>query len=471
MAVKIRNKENLMPSRLPAGCFDFKHIKRVIVACVLWFVVVSVYGVSVDYDGDVRSRFVGMLQQQPLATNALQNAGILDSRLRLGFKITDKGLPWYGYYKMEVGNLTWGDDFSGGAVDADGINVETKNLFVGYRDSMFDIKAGILPFAAPGKAVIDTDLAGLDGGFVFGSLHGEVLYSRLLAGDVTNESVDIGDLQTSATNFSHLGFADLRYDFSKDISSDIFYMMLYDTLNTNRLTLHWIGFKQTFQYSFPGDAGFSLSGDAALTWNLGSLESASGNSSSPVTVNACFMYAKLELTTPWADVMFRVNRSSGNTEGQTNEIHQFQVINNSGKLDTDLGILFGGSSFDQQSYFDSDISTLRRKNLTTGDIVYNDPGLFVIEGGLSGKFDFYTVSLVGGIGMTTESLSNQNLLGIELDLHNKFRLSKNSTLRVSLAYLFPGDLLETAYQLNHKNADFQGNLIVYKIDGEVEMRF
>ncbi|PID27241.1 MAG: hypothetical protein CR982_06495 [Candidatus Cloacimonadota bacterium] len=64
-------------------------------------------------------------------------------------------------YVGEIGDIQYGVKDKGGAVDTDGINFETKNLFLDINPNKnFGFRLGLQPYADPHSLVFDTDVAG-----------------------------------------------------------------------------------------------------------------------------------------------------------------------------------------------------------------------------------------------------------------------------------------------------------------------
>ena len=83
-----------------------------------------------------------------------------------------------GVYYLEVGTITWGDPAtvgrgSGGAIGADGVNVETKRLYLDYQvpHTELQLRMGIqglaLPSLANNNPVLDDDVAAIVANYAF----------------------------------------------------------------------------------------------------------------------------------------------------------------------------------------------------------------------------------------------------------------------------------------------------------------
>ena len=94
-----------------------------------------------------------------------------------------------GTVQFEIGTISWGTNGGdtwggagagngrGGAIGADGVNVETKHMYIDWivPETDLSIRMGILPFALPffangamsGNAILDDDLAGIVASYTF----------------------------------------------------------------------------------------------------------------------------------------------------------------------------------------------------------------------------------------------------------------------------------------------------------------
>lgn len=78
-----------------------------------------------------------------------------------------------GVYYLEVGTIRWGDPATGGAVGTDGINVETKRLYLDYQmpGTELSLRMGLqglaLPSLANNNPVLDDDVAAVVANYAF----------------------------------------------------------------------------------------------------------------------------------------------------------------------------------------------------------------------------------------------------------------------------------------------------------------
>jgi len=423
------------------------------------------FSLGIKPDARLRVRFVQMNNKDQDSSRAA-DFHLIDMRGRLGIKLTDKNSPFYFYYKLEVGNLGWGEPLVGSSLGNDGVNLETKNLYIGYKKQGFRGKIGLIPFGTPLGAAFDNDLAGLKITYKTKLWHATVLYSLAAAGTnslALNDPIDAfeanngddaqiyyvnGGLKVKANTFDAwlLRFDDKRWGDQRLLN----YIGIYDVLKIGVFSLKVGG-----------------------VYNTGSVI----QSNNTLAVGALHLYSYAKVKLPQiADLFLRLNITTGNG-GDTNlsKISQFQVIEGQGRMHSDLGILFGGDSFSQQAFFDhrAPVSDTK-KNLTEGALQNNDYGLFVIECGLSREIKAlkWTPSLVAGYASTLATVNGHSMLGLELDWHNRFKLNKNTALKLSAAFLLPGAALTDVIDKTYPGIKIStlGSDPTLKIDGKIEIR-
>ena len=435
-------------------------IKRMFLIAIAMLLAESgLYGLVVKVDGEFRTRFCYFINKDMDFTRNADFGG-LDSRARFKMEFGADS-PFYLTSQVEIGNINWGSIGDGGAQGADAVNLEMKNLFAGYRSQIFKAKLGIFGFSTPFKAEIDDDLIGLSLKLNMPEYEIQAVYSCLFSG--TNEarnSEDNSSFELNNLDDAHFVYLEGLYlmDFMKLYG---WYAGFFDSRYAYKTVLHWVGVFHQFNWEiFNTDLGFS--------YNFGSVDS-----TSRIPVSAYFAYGHIKIDLfSIVKPFLRVNLASGNN-GNIDAINQFQTINGKGALKTDLGLLFGGSSFNQQAYFDNKVSTLlSRKNLTRGKIHFDDPGMLVIEVGVEKNFKEigYATEVVFGYAQTLNSVTNRYTLGYELDWHNSLELSKETTVYVSLGALLPGNALRNAFNLNSETV-LLGSQPAFKIDGMVEIKF
>ncbi|MDA3837524.1 MAG: hypothetical protein PF574_00925 [Candidatus Delongbacteria bacterium] len=129
--------------------------------------------------------------------------------------------PWISYRKnkhlsatavFEIGDIQFGVD--GGALETDGINIETKNIYLDISpDKNNNIILGLQPYRDFHKVILDTDLAGISWSNVF-----QTKYKSKLAWFVPVDD-DEGILDGTTYSFGKsLLIADFDYTIDKNIN-------------------------------------------------------------------------------------------------------------------------------------------------------------------------------------------------------------------------------------------------------------
>lgn len=449
---------------------------------------VKTYAVDVSFDGELRTRFCYMMNKDGDFTRS-GDFWLWDARGKLGAKI-DVNNGFYGYYLLQMGNIIFGDTNTGGAQGATRVNLTTRNLFIGYKSDLLKAKVGIYDFETPLGGEIDDQVPGIDFKFGLAGFRVEAMYAKLYSLlSNTNSIIDIDQFEVKDWHSTHLFYVLGGYElalpslpFTNNVEA--YYMRLNDFRFDYTTHLNWMSLYDSF------DMGM-VKVEGGVSLNTGSVIV---DSNTTIPVAAMYAKAKVEVNLfDIVDVFARFHYATGNAAGDTNTIRQYQTVGAKGDFDSDLGILFGGSPYYQQSYFDSKYIGLdTRRNLTQGSIQilnsYNtnlgfypqyDPGLVVIEGGVQKKFDSIGLrtKLVFGLGMTANPLyvvadgatNTVRTLGYELDLNNKLKLAKGTYLTVNAAMLLHGDALRSIYSLNTKV--LIGSDPTFKFDAEVKMEF
>lgn len=428
---------------------------------------------DIDFEGELRTRFCYYYNKNG-DSDQVSNLGVVDNRGRLKIEASPGG-PFYAAYELEIGNVAWGETYMGGEQGMDFINVETKNLFIGYDQEPFEGELGLIGFETPLRAEMDDDLAGLKIDFKKWGFKATALYSILSLGtNDTNLSIEIDDFFIDTLDDTHLLYFEGGYELEDktllgmELENGVsaWYMRLMDNRYDYDYILNWIGLYDEFKWGLVDlDLGFSL--------NTGSVNY---TNSTTVPVNAYYLYSKLNFNVfDIVDVFARFNYVSGNEPGTSNAVNQFQTIGARGRIDTDLGILFGGSPFNQQAYFSDRFAGIdTRRNITEGKVRFTDPGFMILEFGA--KRDFQKIGLetevVFGIGRLAHKLNNYSVLGYEIDIHNKLKLAKKTYLYLSMGMLLHGAALKDAYNISHSDVFLGGDPDpTFKLDGMVEIEF
>ncbi len=427
------------------------------------------FAAKLDAEGELRNRFAYMINKDQ-DSNRSADFGIIDLRGRIGLKLSSKDNPFYLKYKMEIGNLSWGESAFGTDLGTDGINVETKSLYIGYKSDKLSGKVGLMSFSTPLGAEIDNDLAGIKLAYKGDFFHAEALYSLASAGASTNLNDNPSFFELDLSDNADIYYA-MGGIHNKVTDASVWFLRYTDKSWGNDLKLNYAGLYNELKLGV-------LKVDAGAVYNFGTV---SPVTNSNVTVSSLHVYAKAELEIPRIITIFgRFNMTTGNGGNNTNwtSIGQFQTIHGRGNLNSDLSILFGGSSFNQQAYFDSNVPTANtKKNLTQGGYHNDDFGLMVIEAGVKRDFQIgkvkWTPKAVFGMGYTVSKLTNGAFgLGYEFDLHNKFELSKTTEFVITAAMLIPGRALTDVFDNTFPGVTITslGSDATFKIDGQLEIK-
>jgi len=432
--------------------------------CLLLIMAGSISALDVKFDGDFRTRFYSFINKDMDFTRNADYWSV-DSRLRLGIEL--EVTPTFTvYYKLEVGNLPWGELAVGGGLGADKWNLETKNMYLDYKDVFWHGKLGIFGFKTPLGSELDDDLMGLKITFTQPIFEIDVMVSKLFNGtnnSISNVNDDNDYFEVESWTDTYLYFVNGQIKLAP-INAQVYFMRVVDDRFAFKYSLNWIGTYDTLKID-------PLKIDLGFSYNMGTVD----NLGTTIGVSAFHLYGKAEFEFfNFLKIFARVNMTTGNDTNQ-NGIEQYQVVGNHGNFKSDLGILFGGGPFSQQSYFDYRVvSADSRKNLTRGAIRFDDPGLFVIEFGAEANIKDIGLQskFVAGIAQTTVAVGTNNatLLGIEFDLHNRFKLDKNVYFFLSGAILIPGTALTPVYNMNHSTINL-GTDMAFKVDGKIEIEF
>ena len=218
--------------------------------------------------------------------------------------------------------------------------------------------------------------------------------------------------------------------------------------------------------------GFTV--EAGYTYNWGEVDTYS------MPLSASFTHLKLEYEPDKRKRFFtRFNLTSG-SDGSLDSTGQFQTLDGEGTLDTGLGLLFGGSPYSGQAYFDDECLSIVEDNLSDGEISFYDPGLLIYEFGFSYDFgkiiplDLESEFVLGGAN-TGDLFDGKgffySLIGWEADIHNRIEFSDYLEFAFSLAYLVPGNSFNAVYELNHDDETLDLESTAFKADCQLKYSF
>lgn len=425
--------------------------------------------------------------------------GIIDSRLRLWMdSVFSENLKVV--YGFEVGDVSWGDEVgifgddndlgksSGGAQATDGVNLETKHLYLQYRFAdEARLRVGLQPFDTPCPFVIDSDLPAIRLQWDMLGLEWEAMYSHAFTGPRWEGTGDPAEQQYAAKDADYVNPDDDRDDYYLEVEKKLSRALrlqgwfLFD--NNNRFKEFAPDYNQyssdLFFWGFEarGKLGDALSYEGHFVLNTGSITKV-GEGSEQVQAFALLGEAEYDFSRTFSiTATFRM--LSGNAPGATNSgdtVRQFHVLDgDDGDNESKLSLLFGGGAFNHQSYFDHKTATARNLNITKGYFVRNDPGITAIELYVDKDFgdDFMRLRLIGGYAMTTKAVLTEEgdevrSLGTEFDLAARFYLAENLEWDVQLAWLLPGKALGPTLALDDP-ARYFGTDPAFKIETRLEV--
>lgn len=389
---------------------------------------VELWGMNLEFEGDVRSRFA-YFNNYDMDYSTSDPKIAVDIRARFAIDIETKS-PFYFRIDLELGNIEFDKDLKA----SDFFMIELKEFYGGYDWNYVNGKAGIINVKTPGSAVYKDENFGLQAKIDFDVFKAKTFFT------LPNLISDPYEFVDEISNLSYLAYLGASQD--KYIDTDLWTMFLWDNGPEDfYYYCFWTGLELKKKYGI-------FSGETSFVYNFGAV------SYLGIPISAYYSHLKLELETTKKTRLFsRFNLASG-TDGSSDTINQFQVVNGEGNLETGLGLLFGGSAFDSQSYFSNESLSIVEDGLSSGDFVFNDPGLFIYELGFVIDFNTFldetefvlgganTGELFGGEGYFT------SLIGWEMDVHNRFKFTDELEFHWSLSYLIPGNSFNAVYELN-----------------------
>ncbi len=447
-------------------------MKRIIVLIVILSITIPVFAESkksassdesgsyrlgplnIDLGGDLRSR-MAWLSNPDLDYGTSDSEGALDMRGRLKMNVSGDS-PFYFRTLLQLGDLELSDD---SLELGDFTNLEMKELYLGFKGSRLKLKVGIIDLNTPGSYVYDSDELGIQVKYdFFDIVTARAFYSAEDLTDGSNESPQPGEYM------DHLLFMGLEQDHLLDL--DLWTMYYHGATQDFLFNSWWIGVEGKKKFN-------KLKVEAGYTYNFGEVESYL------IPLSAYFSHLELKYRTDKSKSFFtRFNLTSG-CDGYLDSTGQFQTLDGEGNLETDLGLLFGGSPYDSMAYYDNECLSIVEDNLNDGEISFYDPGLFVYEFGFSYDFgslidlDLESVIVIGGAntGDLFEGGYFYSLIAWEADIHNRIEFSDNLEFALSLAYLVPGNSFNAVYELNHDDEMLNLESSSFKADCQLKYSF
>lgn len=151
----------------------------------------------------------------------------MDEDHQLWERVTDlRFRPWMSYtqneyvsakWVIEIGDLGFGNDSQGGAIGTDGINVETKNLFLQIKPNKDNVVTlGLQPYKDYHSMIMDSDIAGISWKNNY-EIQGKELTS-FLAWFVSEDQNEIYEIDNETYSF---GNTELIADFIYEINENM----------------------------------------------------------------------------------------------------------------------------------------------------------------------------------------------------------------------------------------------------------
>lgn len=318
---------------------------------------------------------------------------------------------------------TWGDAAysngrgTGGAMGADTVNLETKNIYLDYNCPLTgaNVKVGIQPVSDAYKGVLfNDDLAGIFAAKKFGAVTGTAGFSRLYDKAGTNpngkQNMDIYLL-------------DGKFAVSKDLTVGGSYYLVRDDTNYNTADMHMFGVNAAAKFGI-------VSGDAFLAYQVGDeLNAAAGRDLSALAAQVAVKVNLDRAGTVRANVLYL----SGNDGKDTTKTNEWQSLTSGSALTSA-----------SNNYYDSKMMLLVRNayNMDSDKaLVYNLSNLTLLTLGYDAKItDKLGASVNLGYAILNEkgTLSSSSI-GTELNAQVDYKLFANLTASLQAAYVFIGD--------------------------------
>jgi hypothetical protein len=483
---------NLLRNDSACGGNMHRHLVLFILAVFLFAASgISLFALDFEVRGEYRNRGVLMLNKDA-NSDTRDNFSIFDSRFRLWFEpVVSSNLRFV--YNLQVGDISWGDlvgvprkdknhPYSGGGTQGtEGVNLQTRQMYAKYTDGDTLFNIGFIPFSTPLAFVMSSNIPGIHFRTKFLGLNANLMYARAYAGP--------GDVVHASKSADTIDLSDDRNDY--------FFSLDREFGSAVHLTA-WVLYDDNGRFRERGGAdgkqleselfywGIQSKGELSPVWsysadfvlNTGTITS-HGEGSEKVEAFAFRALGKANLG-EWT-IQFQGRLLSGNKHDDTKPgtpVRQFTVLDgDEGPVGSWMGILFGGGPFDHQSYFHHSAASARRKNISTGYFVRDDPGItsleFRIERAILEKT---TLLLSGGYARTTRAVldsdgKKQSSLGTEVDIGLKHPVTEGLELYIQLGYLFPGPALGPTIALDGGDRPAIGTDPVMQVAAMLSLKF
>ncbi len=341
---------------------------------------------DIDFDLNGETRF---RTQYSLDTDEINT----DIRSRLSLKIGEE----HGFYQktdLELGNI----DLNSDLIINDFYEIETKELYLGYKTDLIKGKIGIIDVDTQGSIYSGEDL-GLQVKVKSENIDFKGFYT------LQNIVSDTWEVLEDFSELNHLAYLSAEYIGIPD--NNISLWMSYFEDNDEKDYFYyslWIGseFKKEYK-KFHGKVGF--------TYNLGEV------TSHRIPISSWLLNTELKLSIDNSFEFVTRFNLIGNSD-DTRVINQYQTVDGDGEINSELSLL-------------TEV-VLNMDNLSTNDLVYDNSSLFFYEIGYKKQFKDIPLESVIVLGGVSEG---EFVIGIEMDLNNKLEILKNLDLNINTAYL------------------------------------
>ncbi|MDD2733948.1 MAG: hypothetical protein PHF56_08395 [Desulfuromonadaceae bacterium] len=328
---------------------------------------------------------------------------------------------------------SWGDTAystgrgAGGAQAADTVNLETKNVYLDFNESLTgaNVKVGIQGVSDAYKGILVTDdMAGILATKKFGALTGTAGFFRL---QDFNGRPSTNPAPTGRKNLD-LYLLDAKFAVSKDLTVGGSYYLVSRDDQFNAQNMHMIGANVAAKFNNITADGFLAyqTGDAIMATTKQDLSAFAAQAAIKADLGAA--------GTVRGNVLYT---SGDNHAANSRKNDSWQCINSGDALTTSSA-----------SYYDSKMMLLMRNvvNMDTDKalIMYtnnNNRGLTLLTVGYDFKFnDKLAASANLGYGAASEKHgANSASIGTEVNAQVDYKLFSNLTASFQWAYVFLGD--------------------------------
>lgn len=356
-----------------------KKIYLIILSCTLFVAFAS--DIDFDFDGESRIRGVYSTENEDLN---------IDLRSQLSLKISgDSG--FYQKTALELGNI----DLDSNLTVSSFYEIETKELFFGYKSDFIKGKLGIIELDTIGSIYSGEDLGlQIKVNTEFMDFKGFYTLQNIVS--------DTWDFLDDFRNLNHLIYLSAEYEEIPD--TDLSALVSYFVDQDKSYNSYWIGSEIIKEYE-------QLELKAGIIYNGGSV--ISNNSS----ISSWLLYTDLELELDKSsEISTRFNFLGNINDSGT--INQFQFVDGDGDINSNLSLLV-------EQVLDMD-------NLSTNDALYINSTIFFYEIEYSREFNSIPLNSVITLGGVSEG---EYIIGLEVDIDNKFELLENLNLNLDMAYL------------------------------------